>query len=163
MPYQSLTAKDRDSFIASLEAIFMQLAQGLVRDAEGASKFVTVQVKGGRNQAECLAVAYAIAESPLVKTALFASDPNWGRILAVVGRAGVPDLEIDAVSILLDDLCIVSNGGVDPAYTEAAGQAVMDQEEITITVNLDRGKSHEIIWTSDLSHDYVRINAEYRT
>jgi glutamate N-acetyltransferase/amino-acid N-acetyltransferase len=143
--------------------VCLELAQAMVRDGEGATKFITVDVRGGRDEAECLRLAYEVAHSPLVKTAMFASDANWGRILAVVGRAGVPDLDLEAVRIHLGDVCIVSAGGRDPAYREAAGQAVMAREEITVTIDLGRGGSGAEIWTCDLSHDYVRINAEYRT
>jgi glutamate N-acetyltransferase/amino-acid N-acetyltransferase len=139
------------------------LAQLIVRDAEGATKFVSVRIENGRDSEECLQVAYTIAHSPLVKTALFASDPNWGRILAAVGRAGVEFLDIEKVSIFLDDVCIVRNGGVAEDYSEQDGQRIMSQEEIMIRVQLERGNAVEQVWTSDLSHDYVRINAEYRT
>lgn len=150
-------------FIKALDTVFVSLAQSLVRDAEGASKFVTVQVEQGAGRDECLALAYTVAESPLVKTALFASDPNWGRILAAVGRAGLDDLDISKVAIFLDDVCIVEKGCVAPSYTEAEGQRVMDQEEFTIRITLGRGEHSETVWTCDLSHDYVTINAEYRT
>ena len=120
-------------------------------------------MSGGADRAECRRVAYAVAESPLVKTALFASDPNWGRILAAVGRAGVPGLEVERVGIRLNDVVIVSNGARDPAYTEADGQRVMNGEEILIAIGLARGAAAATVWTTDLSHDYVRINAEYRT
>jgi glutamate N-acetyltransferase/amino-acid N-acetyltransferase len=139
------------------------LAQLIVRDAEGATKFVSVRIENGRDSEECLQVAYTIAHSPLVKTALFASDPNWGRILAAVGRAGVESLDIEKVSIFLDDVCIVRSGGVAEDYSEQDGQRIMSQEEIMIRVQLERGNAVEQVWTSDLSHDYVRINAEYRT
>lgn len=139
------------------------LAQLIVRDAEGATKFVTVRIENGSNHAECLQVAYTIAHSPLVKTALFASDPNWGRILAAVGRAGIELLDIQKISIFLDDVCIVRNGSVDENYTEQEGQRVMNQDVIVIRVQLGRGNAVEQIWTSDLSHEYVSINAEYRT
>lgn len=140
-----------------------QLAKLIIRDAEGATKFVTITVNAGRDSAECLQLAYTIAHSPLVKTALFASDPNWGRILAAAGRSGLPDLSIDTLEIYLDDVCIVRNGGVAEDYTEQRGQAVMDQAEITIRVELGRGCARESIWTCDLSHEYVSINADYRT
>jgi len=152
-----------EEFVDALVEVFESLAQGLVRDAEGATKFVTLQVEEGETQEECLSLAYTVAESPLVKTALFASDPNWGRILAAVGRAGVENLDIDKVSIYLGDVCIVKNGAVSPDYTEAEGQRVMDNDEISIRITLGRGGYAEKVWTSDLSHDYVTINAEYRT
>ncbi len=147
----------------SVCAVAMQLAQAIVRDGEGATKFVTVQVEQGANAQECLDVAYAVAHSPLIKTALFASDPNWGRIVAAVGYAGVPGLEQEKVNVFLDDVCIVRDGGRAASYTEEQGAAVMQQEEILIRIELGRGDCSETIWTSDLSHEYVRINAEYRT
>lgn len=152
-----------DEFTEAVFEVFIALAQGLVRDGEGATKFVTVCVDGGKTQQECLAVAYTIAESPLVKTALFASDPNWGRLLAAIGRAGIEDLDVEGVSVYLGDVLIAQTGCRAPSYTEQAGQAVMNQEEIVIRVNLGRGEAHEIIWTTDFSYDYVKINAEYRT
>jgi len=150
-------------FAAAVTEVCRSLAQAIVRDGEGATKFITIDVKGGRSVAECRQVAYTVAHSPLVKTAFFASDPNWGRILAAVGRAGLKDLELERVLIHLGDVCIVRDGGRDAAYTEAAGQAVMDEEEITITIALGRGEAEAQVWTTDLSYDYVKINAEYRT
>jgi glutamate N-acetyltransferase/amino-acid N-acetyltransferase len=141
----------------------VELAKGIVRDGEGATKLINVQVNGGRNQAECLAVAYSIAHSPLVKTAFFAADPNWGRILAAVGRAGMTDLDITSVNIFLDEVCIVRNGERDIEYTESRGQTVMDKNEITVQIELGRGTASANVWTCDFSYDYVRINAEYRT
>jgi glutamate N-acetyltransferase/amino-acid N-acetyltransferase len=140
-----------------------RLAQLLVRDAEGATKFVTVRVESGRDSEECLQLAYTVAHSPLVKTALFAGDPNWGRILAAVGRAGIEGLDIKKIRILLDDVCIVRDGGRADDYRERDGQAVMEQEEILIRIQLGRGEAIEQIWTCDLSDEYVRINAEYRS
>ncbi len=148
---------------AAIDSVCEQLAQAIIRDGEGATKFITIQVKGGRDEEECLQVAYTIAHSPLVKTAFFASDPNWGRILAAIGRAGIPDLAVDALTIHLDDVCLVREGGRDPGYREEAAQAVMNREEITVSVDLRRGAAETRIWTCDLSHDYIRINAEYRT
>jgi glutamate N-acetyltransferase/amino-acid N-acetyltransferase len=139
------------------------LAQAIVRDGEGATKFITIQVEQGRDEAECLAVAYTIAHSPLVKTAFFASDANWGRILAAVGRAGLTDLDINQVHIYLGNVCIVRQGGRAADYAEADGQAVMRESEITVRVLLGRGNSHAQVWTCDLTYDYVKINAEYRT
>ncbi len=153
-------------FEALKKAVFdvcMEVAQAIVRDGEGATKFVTVQVNGGGNHQECLDVGYAVAHSPLIKTALFASDPNWGRILAAVGRAGVPELDVSLIDVYLDSVCIASKGGRSPSYTEEQGSAVMAQEEITIRIELGRGQCSETIWTTDLSHEYVKINAEYRT
>lgn len=151
------------AFSTALQDLMQELATGLIRDAEGVSKFITVRVEEGGSVAECLKVAYCIAESPLVKTAFFASDPNWGRILAAVGRAGLTDLDIDAVSMRLGDVRLVAGGAIDPDYSEARGQAVMDQEEIEVTISLGRGQVSETVWTSDLSQDYVRINADYRS
>ena len=143
--------------------VCLELAQSIIRDGEGASKFITVHIEGGRNEEECLAVADAIATSPLVKTAFFASDPNWGRILAVIGRVGLKDLDISFVDIYLNNLCIVKNGQRAMDYAEESGLAIMAEQEITLRVNLGRGEASETIWTCDLSHDYVRINAEYRS
>jgi len=139
------------------------LAQMIVRDGEGATKFVSVIIEEAKTQEEALKVAHAVALSPLVKTALFASDPNWGRILAAVGRAGVEDLDINALEIHLGDVCIVKNGGRAEEYTEAQGQAVMDKDEIEIRIWLNRGSVYETVWTTDFSYDYVKINAEYRS
>ncbi|MES9903352.1 MAG: bifunctional glutamate N-acetyltransferase/amino-acid acetyltransferase ArgJ, partial [Sedimenticola sp.] len=143
--------------------VCMELARAIVKDGEGATKLVEVSVTGAADLAEARDVAYTIAHSPLVKTAVFAADPNWGRILAAVGRAGVTDLDIDSIRILLDDVCIVRDGGRSPEYTEAAGQAVMDRDEFTIAVELNRGEISTRVLTCDLSYDYVKINAEYRT
>ncbi len=154
---------DYPVFCAAVAEVCEHLAQLLVRDGEGATKFVTIRVEGGRTTAECLQVAYTVAHSPLVKTALFASDPNWGRILAAVGRAGIEDLDVGRIEISLGDVCIVRDGGAADAYREHEGQRVMGQEEILIRIDLGRGDAVEQIWTCDLSHEYVRINAEYRT
>ena len=143
--------------------VFMEVAQAIVRDGEGATKFVTVEVNGGANHQECLDVGYTVAHSPLIKTALFASDPNWGRILAAVGRAGVPDLDVSKIDVFLGEVCIASGGARSATYTEEQGSAVMAREEITIRIELGRGACSETIWTTDLSHEYVKINAEYRT
>jgi glutamate N-acetyltransferase/amino-acid N-acetyltransferase len=140
-----------------------KLAQAIVRDGEGASKFIAIVVEGGQNRQECLDVAYAIAHSPLVKTALFAADPNWGRILAAVGYAGISDLDVENLTIYLGDELLVANGGRADSYTEEAGQAVMDKDEITIRVDLNRGNAKETVWTTDLTYEYVRINADYRS
>ncbi|SEL44275.1 glutamate N-acetyltransferase [Atopomonas hussainii] len=144
-------------------SVFMEVAQAIVRDGEGATKFVTVIANGGGNAQECLDVAYAVAHSPLIKTALFASDPNWGRILAAVGYAGVPELDVSKIDVFLGEVCIASQGGRAASYTEAQGAEVMAREEITIRIELGRGEFSETIWTTDLSHEYVKINAEYRT
>ena len=150
-------------FEEALRSVFIELAQAVIRDAEGATKFVAVDVTGGVSREECRRVAYAVAESPLVKTALFASDPNWGRILAATGRAGVTDLDVSGVEVSISGVRIASRGARDPAYTEEDGQRVMSAEEITISIALGRGDAAATVWTSDLSHDYVRINAEYRS
>jgi len=162
------TGEKFDALCAAVTDVCEQLALAIVRDGEGATKLITVSVEGGRDEAECLQVAYTIAHSPLVKTAFFASDPNWGRILAAVGRAGLENLDINAIELYLsaeglEDVCLARNGGRDPDYTEAAGQQVMDQTEITVRVVLSRGDALAQVWTCDLSYDYVRINAEYRT
>ena len=160
-------SSESDALFAPLQdaisSVFIELAQGLVRDGEGASKFVTVAVSGGTTEQECLKVAYTVAESPLVKTALFASDPNWGRLLAAIGRAGVEGLDVERVSVHLNEVLIAECGCRAASYTEQQGSAVMACEEITIAINLDRGNAEATVWTSDLSHEYVRINAEYRT
>lgn len=150
-------------FAVAVNEMMADLAQKIIRDGEGATKFVTITVESGRDQAECLQVANTVALSPLVKTALFASDPNWGRILAAVGRAGVEELDIDALKIYLGDACIVENGGRADSYTEEAGQKVMDETDITILIQLNRGEATETVWTTDFSYEYVKINAEYRT
>jgi glutamate N-acetyltransferase / amino-acid N-acetyltransferase len=143
--------------------VAVQLAQAIVRDGEGATKFITVQVDGGRDEAECRRVAYAIAHSPLVKTAFFASDPNLGRILAAVGYAGIDDLDQGLIDLHLDDVRVACRGGRDPGYSEADGLRVMKQSEITVRVGLNRGAASATVWTCDLSHDYVSINADYRS
>jgi len=146
-----------------LEEVFIYLAQAIVRDGEGATKFVAIDVKNCAAQQEALDVAYTVAHSPLVKTALFASDANWGRILAAVGRSGIENMDLDAIQIYLDDVCIVENGGRAASYTEEAGARVMAQQELSIVIDMGRGAFDETIWTTDLSHEYVTINAEYRT
>ena len=152
-----------DQFLTQLTDIFVQLAQSIVRDGEGANKFVTVNVEGAETVQEALSVAYAVAESPLVKTALTASDPNWGRILAAVGRADVSDLDVSKIQIHLNSVLIAENGGRASSYTEAQGQQAIQAEDIEITIQLNRGQVCETLWTTDLSYEYVRINAEYRT
>jgi glutamate N-acetyltransferase/amino-acid N-acetyltransferase len=148
---------------AALEEVCIALAQGLVKDGEGASKFVTVQINGGRSEQECLEVAFTIAHSPLVKTALFASDPNWGRLLAAIGRAEIPQLEVDKVALYLNDVLIAEGGCRASSYTEERGASAMARPEITVRVELQRGTAQAAVWTTDFSYDYVRINAEYRT
>ena len=162
-PQLNANSEDASLFIDVLKDVCQFLAQAIIRDAEGATKFVTITVSQARSTAEAKNVAYTIAHSPLVKTALFASDPNWGRILAAVGRADIKQLDINGVNIYLGDVCIVRNGGVAEDYSEDKGQSVMDQDEITILVELGGGNDSATIWTSDLSHEYVRINAEYRS
>jgi glutamate N-acetyltransferase/amino-acid N-acetyltransferase len=154
---------DQTTLKSALKDVFSQLAQSLIRDAEGASKFVCIKVRQATSQEEARAVAYTIAHSPLVKTALFASDPNWGRILAAVGRAPLSELDLDKVDILLGELAVIRAGQPDRGYTESGGKAVMEQEEISITVLLGRGQQSARVWTSDLSHGYVSINADYRS
>ena len=148
---------------AALTDVFVRLAQLIVRDGEGATKFITVKVTGGKTTQECCAVAYAVAHSPLVKTAFFASDANWGRILAAVGYAGVEDLDTEQVNVSLNEVMICQNGSVAPDYTEAAGNDVMSRPEITIHIDLARGEASDIVYTCDLSYDYVKINADYRS
>lgn len=151
------------AFRDAVTRIAAELAQAIVRDGEGATKFITVRVEAGRDEDECRKVAYAIAHSPLVKTAFFASDPNLGRILAAVGYAGVDDLDVGRVDLYLDDVLVAKNGGRHPGYEEADGQRVMKQSEITVRVVLARGSAAATVWTCDLSHDYVSINADYRS
>ncbi len=159
----ALDSPDGRALLAALEQVSLTLAHAIVRDGEGATKFITVQVEGGRDAAECQLVAYAIAHSPLVKTAFFASDPNLGRILAAVGYAGIADLDPSRISLHLDDVRVAVHGGRDPAYQEADGQRVMKQAEILVRVGLGRGDATDTVWTCDLSHDYVSINADYRS
>ncbi len=157
------TSKAYVLFEEAVRQVCEYLAASIIRDGEGSTKFVTIEVLEGQSESECRKVAYTVAQSPLVKTALFASDPNWGRILAAVGRSGISDLNVDLISIYLGDVCIVRQGGRAVEYKESAGIAVMAHDEITIRINLDRGNAQARIWTNDLSYDYVRINAEYRT
>lgn len=152
-----------DQFVSQLKTVFIDLAQAIIRDGEGAGKFVSVVIEGAVDTDEALAVAYTIAESPLVKTALAASDPNWGRILAAIGRAGVTNLDVNAVQVHLNSVLIAENGARASSYTEEVGQAAMQPEEIEIRVSLNRGQVQETVWTTDLTYEYVRINAEYRT
>ncbi|MEX0623252.1 bifunctional glutamate N-acetyltransferase/amino-acid acetyltransferase ArgJ [Saccharospirillum sp.] len=162
----AVTSTDSDLYrhlLKTVSEVMLELAQAIVRDGEGATKFVEIAVEGANTTDEALSVAYTIGHSPLVKTALTASDANWGRILAAVGRSGVPELDVDQVDIWLDDVQIVSKGERAPGYTEAAGSAVVAQEEITIRVHLNRGEIADRIWTTDLSHEYVSINADYRS
>lgn len=150
-------------FADAVMAVCKQLAEWIIRDGEGATKLMRIWVEEAASDEEALQVAKTIAHSPLVKTAFFASDPNWGRILAAVGRAGVPNMIVEHIQIYLNEVCIVKNGSRDPAYTEAAGQLVMNQEDIVVTVKLGRGQIAAEVLTCDFSYDYVKINAEYRT
>ena len=162
-PIDSWASSRGQALKQALTDVARWLAQAIVRDGEGATKFITVIVEGGKNSAECLQAAYAIAHSPLVKTAFFASDPNLGRILAAVGYAGIADLAQDKIELFLDDVHVVTQGGRHVAYKEEDGKRVMKQSEITIRVLLGRGEATETVWTCDLSHDYVTINADYRS
>jgi glutamate N-acetyltransferase / amino-acid N-acetyltransferase len=162
-PITSFASPEGAALQAAVFDVARELAQAIVRDGEGATKFITVQVQGGRDEAECRRVAYAIAHSPLVKTAFFASDPNLGRILAAVGYAGIDELDQSLIDLHLDDVHVAHQGGRHPAYQEADGQRVMKQAEITVRVDLHRGGAHGSVWTCDLSHDYVSINADYRS
>ncbi|MEY4563779.1 MAG: bifunctional ornithine acetyltransferase/N-acetylglutamate synthase [Pseudomonadota bacterium] len=162
-PLTQLDSGDGALFKAALIAVAEQLAQAIVRDGEGATKFITVQIDGGKTEDECKQVAYAIAHSPLVKTAFFASDPNLGRILAAVGYAGIADLDQTTIDLFLDDVSVAIDGGRNPAYLEEDGARVMKQSEITVRVNLKRGPATATVWTCDLSYDYVKINADYRS
>ncbi|HMO46215.1 MAG TPA: bifunctional glutamate N-acetyltransferase/amino-acid acetyltransferase ArgJ [Rubrivivax sp.] len=162
-PITQLDDGDGALLRTALTEVAQQLAQAIVRDGEGATKFITVRVEGGRDAAECRLVAYAIAHSPLVKTAFFASDPNLGRILAAVGYAGIADLDQSLIDLFLDDVHVARQGARHPAYAEEQGQRVMKQAEITVRVDLHRGPASDTVWTCDLSHDYVSINADYRS
>jgi len=160
---QSVDDARYDVVLEVLIRVMKRLAQLIVRDGEGATKFMTVAVEGGNNTQECCDIAYSIAHSPLVKTAFFASDPNWGRILAAIGYAGVKDLDVEKIQVWLDDVQICKDGGAAADYTEEAGAKVMAQTEITIRVDLGRGQAKDTVYTCDLSYDYVKINADYRS
>ncbi|HWP19545.1 MAG TPA: bifunctional glutamate N-acetyltransferase/amino-acid acetyltransferase ArgJ [Burkholderiaceae bacterium] len=162
-PVTSLESPEGQALREAVVAVSQQLAQAIVRDGEGATKFITVRVEGGASEDECRRVAYAIAHSPLVKTAFYASDPNLGRILAAVGYAGIDDLDQGRIELYLDDVHVATRGGRHPAYQEADGQRVMKQSEITVRVGLGRGQAQATVWTCDFSHDYVSINADYRS
>jgi glutamate N-acetyltransferase / amino-acid N-acetyltransferase len=162
-PIHSWLSADGVVLKAAMLEVARNLAQAIVRDGEGATKFITVQVDGGKTSEECRKVAYAIAHSPLVKTAFFASDPNLGRILAAVGYAGIEDLDQTKIDLFLDDVNVATKGGRNPSYQESDGQRVMKQSEITVRVVLGRGQVSETVWTCDLSYDYVKINADYRS
>ncbi len=160
---ESLDSPQGRALTAAMLGVARQLAQAIVRDGEGATKFITLQVEGGKTSEECRLVAYSIAHSPLVKTAFFASDPNLGRILAAVGYAGIADLDQSLIDLYLDDVHVAVQGGRHPAYREEDGQRVMKQSEITVRVCLGRGQAQDTVWTCDLSHEYVSINADYRS
>jgi glutamate N-acetyltransferase/amino-acid N-acetyltransferase len=162
-PITSLDSPDGQTLRAAMLGIAQQLAQSIVRDGEGATKFIAIRVEGGKTGEECRQVGYAIAHSPLVKTAFFASDPNLGRILAAVGYAGIADLDQTKIDLYLDDVLVAKNGGRHADYVEADGQRVMKQSEITVRVVLGRGEAADTVWTCDLSYDYVKINADYRS
>lgn len=162
-PVRSLDSADGQALLAALSEVTQHLAHALVRDGEGATKFITVRVEGGRTTDECLKVAYAVAHSPLVKTAFFASDPNLGRILAAVGYAGIDDLDASRIELHLGDVHVVQAGGRNPNYREQDGQRVMKSDEILVRIGLGRGDCVETVWTCDFSHDYVTINADYRS
>ena len=162
-PIMSLASADGQALRAAMLEVAIKLAQAIVRDGEGAPKFITIDVAGGKTGEECRKVAYAIAHSPLVKTAFFASDPNLGRILAAVGYAGIDDLDQTRINLYLDDVLVAKNGGRHVDYVEADGQRVMKQSEITVRVELGRGDATDTVWTCDLSYDYVKINADYRS
>lgn len=159
----SLDSADGKALVAAMQEVARKLAQAIVRDGEGATKFITVQVEGGKDAAECRQVAYAVAHSPLVKTAFYASDPNLGRILAAVGYAGIADLDQTGIDLFLDDVHVAVKGGRNPSYREEDGQRVMKQSEITVRISLGRGNASETVWTCDFSHEYVTINADYRS
>ncbi len=159
----SLDSAEGQALVAAMQEVARELAQAIVRDGEGATKFITIQVEGGRDAAECRQVAYAVAHSPLVKTAFYASDPNLGRILAAVGYAGIADLDQTGIDLFLDDVHVAVKGGRNPSYREEDGQRVMQQSEITVRIGLGRGSASETVWTCDFSHEYVTINADYRS
>ncbi|MDN6883587.1 bifunctional glutamate N-acetyltransferase/amino-acid acetyltransferase ArgJ [Variovorax sp. CAN2819] len=159
----SLDSAEGKALVAAMQNVARQLAQAIVRDGEGATKFITIQVEGGRDAAECRQVAYAVAHSPLVKTAFYASDPNLGRILAAVGYAGIADLDQTGIDLFLDDVHVAVKGGRNPSYREEDGQRVMKRSEITVRIGLGRGNASETVWTCDFSHEYVTINADYRS
>ena len=160
---ESLQSKEGQLFFNAMLEVARQLAQAIVRDGEGATKFMTVQVEGGKSVQECSQVAYSIAHSPLVKTAFYASDPNLGRILAAVGYAGIEDLDQSLIELYLDEVHVATHGGRHPNYQETDGQRVMQQSEITVRVELGRGSATHTVWTCDFSHEYVTINADYRS
>jgi glutamate N-acetyltransferase/amino-acid N-acetyltransferase len=162
-PIVDVASADYAALKEAVTAVAAELAQAIVRDGEGATKFITIEVAGGRDAAECKAVGYAIGHSPLVKTAFFASDPNLGRILAAIGNAGIADLDVVRVKLWLDDVLVSENGGPAASYREEDGARVMQQAEIAVRVDLARGNAQGTVWTCDFSYDYVKINADYRS
>ncbi len=155
--------RNHGEFFAALKDLFEQLAQAIIRDAEGATKFVEISIEGAASEADARCMGFTIAESPLVKTALFASDPNWGRFIMAIGRSPVESIDIDRIDLYLGSVRLLHQGLPDPDYQESLGQAEMSREEISIRVNLNLGAARARIWTSDLSYEYVKINAEYRS
>jgi glutamate N-acetyltransferase/amino-acid N-acetyltransferase len=160
---KTASSKAGKILLSAIREVAVHLAQAIVRDGEGATKFITISVEGGKNEDECKAVGYAIARSPLVKTAFFASDPNLGRILAAIGYAGVKDLDVAALKLYLDEVLVAEHGGRAASYREEDGKRVMLQSDITIRVLLNRGPANSTLWTCDFSYDYVKINASYRS
>ncbi|MBU3695052.1 MAG: bifunctional ornithine acetyltransferase/N-acetylglutamate synthase, partial [Rhodocyclaceae bacterium] len=160
---RSAESPEGRALYAAIERICIELAQAIVRDGEGATKFISIAVRGGRDRDECRKVGYAIGHSPLVKTAFFASDPNLGRILAAIGYAGITDLDVDRIRVHLDDVLVAEHGGRAASYREEDGARVMQQDEISIHIDLARGDAAATVWTCDFSYDYVRINADYRS
>jgi len=160
---KDVSSEAQEQIYQAIEQVLILLATAIIRDAEGASKFVTIEVKNGASESDCKAVAYSIAHSPLVKTALYASDPNWGRIIMALGKAPAEQLELDKVDIRIGEVDLILQGQPAKNYSEERGKAVFDQTEITISFNLNQGNANYQVWTSDLSHDYVSINADYRS
>ncbi len=163
VPIADAAGADYAALKEAVAAVAAELAQAIVRDGEGATKFISIRIAGGRDAGECKSVGYAIAHSPLVKTAFFASDPNLGRILAAIGNAGIADLDVSRVKLWLDDVLVSEDGGRAASYREEAGARVMRQEEIAVRVDLARGGAQATVWTCDFSYDYVKINADYRS
>ena len=159
----SIDSTQAITFYNAIERIFINLAESVIRDAEGATKFVKIELSHGKTKTDCEKIAYSIAHSPLVKTALFASDPNWGRILMAIGKSEVDNLDVQKISIKINDVLIIENGEAATNYTEEAGKYVFEQSDITINVDLNLGDESYHVWTSDLSHEYVSINADYRS
>jgi glutamate N-acetyltransferase/amino-acid N-acetyltransferase len=161
--FSELSSYEQGVFLDNLREVFLSLACQVVKDGEGATKFISVEVSSGRTKSECLKVAYSVAQSLLVKTALFASDPNWGRILAAIGMADISDLDIKNIQIYLDEILIAEKGGRADSYTEALGQKIMDKDSLSINISLNRGDFTETVYTTDLSHEYIEINSNYRS